>query len=61
MYRITNYYWLKSYPKAKRRIILKWIFDNWNGERHGLDRSASRQGQVAGSRECGFHKTREIS
>jgi len=34
------------------RIILKWIFSKWDGE-HGLDRSGSGQGQVAGTFECG--------
>ena len=34
------------------RIILKWIFEKWVG-RHGLDRSGSGQGQVAGCCECG--------
>ena len=34
------------------RIVLKWIFRKWDGG-HGLDCSGSRQGQVAGSCECG--------
>jgi hypothetical protein len=35
-----------------RMIILKWIFEKWNGG-HGLDRSVSRQRQAVGSCECG--------
>ena len=34
------------------RIILKWILEKLNGG-YGLDQSGSRQGQVAGSSECG--------
>jgi hypothetical protein len=34
------------------RIIFKWILEKWNGE-HGLDRSCSGYGQMAGSCECG--------
>jgi hypothetical protein len=34
------------------RIILRRIFEKWNGK-HGLDRSCSGEGQVAGSFECG--------
>jgi hypothetical protein len=26
-----------EYPGADRRIILKWIFKNWDGRGHGLD------------------------
>ena len=37
---------------VNERIILKWIFEKWDGV-HGLDRSCSGQGQVAGSCECG--------
>jgi hypothetical protein len=33
------------------RIILKRTFEKWD-VRHGLDRSGSGQGQVAGSCEC---------
>jgi hypothetical protein len=29
---------------------IKWIFETWDG-RHGLERSGSRQGHVAGSCE----------
>ena len=34
------------------RIILRWIFRKWDS-RYGLDSSASRQGQVAVTCECG--------
>jgi hypothetical protein len=34
------------------KIILKWILEKWDGD-HGLDRSGSRKGQVAGFCECG--------
>jgi hypothetical protein len=34
------------------RIILKWIFRNWNGGR-GLDCSGSEWDEVVGSCECG--------
>ena len=34
-----------------KRIILKWIFKKWDGG-HGLDRSDSREGHVAGSCKC---------
>jgi hypothetical protein len=37
-------------PVVDGRIILKRIFEKWDGE-HGLDRSGSGQGQVAGSCE----------
>jgi len=33
------------------RIILKWIFRKWDGG-HGLERSGSGKGQVAGSCAC---------
>ena len=33
-------------PDVHRRIILKWIFEKWDGGR-GLDRSSSGKGQVA--------------
>jgi hypothetical protein len=38
-------------PDVNGRIILKWIFEKL-GE-HGLDRSGSGYGQVAGCCECG--------
>jgi hypothetical protein len=46
------------------RIILKWILEEWDGG-HGLDRSASGEGQVAGSCESSnkpsaFIKSREF-
>jgi len=34
-----------------RKIILKWLFEKWDGER-GLDWSGSKEGQVAGYCEC---------
>jgi hypothetical protein len=37
-------------PDIDGRIILIWIFKNWNGG-HGLDLSGSRWGEVAGSCE----------
>jgi hypothetical protein len=37
-------------PGMDERIILKWIFERLAGV-HGLDRSGSGQGQVAGSCE----------
>ena len=39
-------------PGIGRRIILKWIFEKWD-EWHGLVRSGSGYGQVAGCCECG--------
>ena len=39
-------------PGADGRIILKWIFEMWNGG-HGLDRSGSGQGKVTGACKCG--------
>jgi len=39
-------------PGVDWRIILRWIFRKWDGG-HGLDRSGSRQGQVAGTCKCG--------
>ena len=39
-------------PGVGGRIILKRIFEKWDGG-HGLDRSGSGQGQVAGACECG--------
>jgi hypothetical protein len=39
-------------PGVNGRIILKLIFEKWD-EGHGLDRSVSGYGQVAGSCECG--------
>jgi hypothetical protein len=35
------------------RIILKLIFKKWDGVGHGLDRSDSEYGQIAGTCECG--------
>jgi hypothetical protein len=43
-------------PSLEGRIVLKWIFENWS-EGHGLDRSGSEQGQVAGSCECGNERS----
>ena len=34
------------------RIIFKWVLEKWDAG-HGLDRSGSEQGQVAGSCKCG--------
>jgi hypothetical protein len=34
------------------RIILKWIFKEWDGG-HGMVQSGSGQGHVVGSCECG--------
>jgi hypothetical protein len=48
-----------KYPGVDGRIILKWIFEKWN-ERHGLDRSGSEQGQVAGSYKCGYEPSGSI-
>jgi hypothetical protein len=39
-------------PGVNGRKILGWIFRNLN-VRYGLDRSASGEGQVAGTCECG--------
>jgi hypothetical protein len=39
-------------PDVDGGIILKRIFKKWDG-RHGLDRSGSEQGNLAGSCECG--------
>jgi hypothetical protein len=39
-------------PGVNGRILLKSMFKKWV-EEHGLDRSGSAQGQVAGSCECG--------
>jgi hypothetical protein len=39
-------------PAIDGKVILKWILKQWDGG-HGLDRSGSGQGQVAGSCECG--------
>jgi hypothetical protein len=39
-------------PGVDGRIILKWILEKWDGG-HGLYRSCSGQGQVAGFCECG--------
>jgi hypothetical protein len=39
-------------PGVDGRIILKWVFDRRDGG-HGLDRSDSGPGQVAGCCECG--------
>jgi hypothetical protein len=36
-----------EYPGVDGRIILNWIVDKWDRV-HGLDRSCSEQGQVAG-------------
>jgi hypothetical protein len=33
-------------------LVLKWTLEKWDGE-HGLDRSCSGYGQVAGCCECG--------
>jgi hypothetical protein len=38
-------------PGLDGRIILKRIFEKWMG--HGLDRSGSGHGQMAGFYECG--------
>jgi hypothetical protein len=38
-------------PGLDRRIILKWIFEKWDGEE--LDRCGPRQGQVTGVCESG--------
>ena len=38
-------------PSVDGIIILNWIFEKWDGG-HGLDRSGSGQGQVAGFCEC---------
>jgi hypothetical protein len=40
-------------PGVDGRIILKWIFENWDGEGHELDRFDPGQGQVAGCCEYG--------
>jgi len=40
-------------PGVDGRIILRWIFRNWDVEWHGLDRAGSGQGQMAGTCECG--------
>ena len=40
-------------PRRRCEIILKWIFENWNGREHGLDRSGSRKRQVVGFCEGG--------
>jgi hypothetical protein len=41
-------------PGVNGRIILKLVFEKWDGGGvHGLDRSGSVQGQVAGCCECG--------
>jgi hypothetical protein len=37
-------------PDVDGRIILRWIFRKWDGG-HGLGRSGSEQGQVAGTFE----------
>jgi hypothetical protein len=39
-------------PGVDGRIILKYIFETWDCG-HGLDRSGSGQGHVAGCCECG--------
>ena len=39
-------------PGVDGRIILKRIFEKWEGE-HELDRSGSEEGQVEGCCECG--------
>ena len=53
----TGFWWGKlreeyhlEVPFVDARIILKWIFEKWDGG-HGLDRSGSGQGQ--GSIKCG--------
>ena len=38
-------------PGVDGRIILNWISEKGDGE-HGLDRSGSAQGEVAGCCEC---------
>jgi hypothetical protein len=39
-------------PGVDGKTILRWIFRKWDGG-HGLDRSGSGQGQVAGTCKCG--------
>jgi hypothetical protein len=39
-------------PGVDGKMILSWIFRKWDGG-HGLDRSGSGQGQVAGTCKCG--------
>jgi hypothetical protein len=38
-------------PGVDGRIILNWVSEKWDGG-HGLDRSGSGQGQVAGCCRC---------
>jgi hypothetical protein len=38
--------------RSRREDNIKWIFSNWN-KGHGLVRSSSGYGQVAGTCECG--------
>jgi hypothetical protein len=44
-------------PGVNGRIILRWIFEKWDGGR-GLDRSGSRQ--VSGCCECGHELSGSI-
>jgi hypothetical protein len=39
-------------PGVHGSIILNWILEKWK-KAHGLNRSGSGQGQVAGSCKCG--------
>jgi hypothetical protein len=42
-----------EYLGVDGKIILKWIFNKWEGEGHGLDWSGTGEGNVVGSCECG--------
>jgi hypothetical protein len=39
-------------PGLYRRVLLRWIFRKWFGG-HGLDRSKSEQGEIAGKCKYG--------
>jgi hypothetical protein len=39
-------------PSVDRYMLLRWIFRKWFGE-HGLDRSKSEPGQMAGTCKYG--------
>ena len=39
-------------PRRRWEDYINWIFEKWDGK-HGLDRSGSGYGQVAGCYECG--------